>query len=183
MTIFGYTVASQRCASDDIDALRRSGCTRIVLDQTAGAAGRRELNRLLRRIGPGETLVVPALEVFPGSVSALLKIGAQLSERGAGLRSLAEPWADASAALATLLSGLADLDRRLLARRQDVARQHGVRVGRPPREIPDEVWAPLLQKLQSRELTLREAADIAKCDASTIHRRLTAHRSRLEITA
>jgi DNA invertase Pin-like site-specific DNA recombinase len=74
------------------DELVAAGCAAILEEHASGAdPARPVLNRLLRDIRRGETLVVVRLDRLARSVAHLLAVIGQLEARGAHFRSLRDP--------------------------------------------------------------------------------------------
>lgn len=75
--------------------LKQTGCKRIFQEKVSGAHRQRpELAKLLEHIRDGDTVVVWKLDRLARSTRDLLEISDTISQAGAGLRSLSEPWAD-----------------------------------------------------------------------------------------
>src|SRR5690349_14050260 len=119
--LIGYA----RVSPDDQDlaaqraALTEVGCRRIYEEKVSGAErDRPELARLLHHMRGGDVVVVARLDRLARSTRDLLEIAEQLEEAGAGLRSLAEPWADttspAGRMVLTVLAGIAEFERALI---------------------------------------------------------------------
>ena len=85
-------------------------------------------------------LVVTRLDRLARSTRDLLDVAERLRDASAGLRSLAEPWADttspAGRMVLTVFAGIAEFERALIIGRtgagREAARARGVRFGRPP---------------------------------------------------
>lgn len=129
-------------------ALGQYGCQRIFEEKVSGASrDRPELRRLLDHLRPGDVLTVTRLDRLARSTTDLLQIAERLREIGAGLRSLAEPWADttspAGRMVLTIFAGIADFERSLIGERTSsgraAAKAKGVRFG--PKFIlsPDQI--------------------------------------------
>ncbi len=102
----GQDFAQQRAT------LRESGCTRIFEEKISGAKrDRPELVRLLDHLRTGDVVTVTRLDRLARSTRDLLEIAERIKEVGAGLRSLAEPWADtttpAGRMVLTVFAGMA----------------------------------------------------------------------------
>ena len=71
---------------------------------------------MLRRLEPGDVLVVTRLDRLARSTRDLLNVLASITERGAGFRSLKDAWADTTTPhgrlMLTVLGGLAEFERR-----------------------------------------------------------------------
>src|SRR6478609_8823291 len=179
MTTYGYARVStngQDLAGQET-ALRAAGCAKIYREKVSGArTDRAELAKLIRRLEPGDVLVVTRLDRLARSTRDLLNIVATIAEREAGFRSLNDTWADTTTPhgrlMLTVLGGLAEFERELIRARtgdgRKRARARGVKFGRPPK----------LNAHQRKEAIARmrngeTQADIARTygvDATTIGR-------------
>ena len=92
--LIGYARVStdeQATEAQEIE-LRSAGCDLIVQEHGSGASrARPALAKLIREIGAGETLVVVRLDRLARSVSHLLEVIEDLTEKGAHFRSLRDP--------------------------------------------------------------------------------------------
>ena len=111
--LLGYA----RVSTDDQDlalqraALKEAGCNRIFEEKASGAKrARAELDRVLDQLRDGDVIVVSRLDRLARSTRDLLTLAEEIAERGAGLRSLAEPWADTKSILAGLAIFLATIN-------------------------------------------------------------------------
>jgi DNA invertase Pin-like site-specific DNA recombinase len=75
----------------------------------------------LAALGAGDVLLVTRLDRLARSTRDLLYVLATVSERGAGFRSLSDPWADTTTPhgrlMVTVLGGLAEFERSLILTR------------------------------------------------------------------
>jgi DNA invertase Pin-like site-specific DNA recombinase len=143
MTIYGYARVStkdQTLASQDAQ-LRAAGCAKVYAEKVSGAkTDRAELAKLIKRLAPGDVLMVTRLDRLARSTRDLLNILDAIAKAGAGFRSLADAWADTTTPhgrlILTVLGGLAEFERELIIARTDDGRKRaqarGVRFGRPP---------------------------------------------------
>jgi DNA invertase Pin-like site-specific DNA recombinase len=73
---------------------------------------------LLDHLRAGDVVTVTRLDRLARSTRDLLEIAERIKEAGAGLRSLAEPWADtttpAGRMVLTVFAGMADFERSLI---------------------------------------------------------------------
>lgn len=161
-------------------ALRAAGCGRIFEEKVSGAKrGRAELDGLLDQLREGDVVVVARLDRLARSTRDLLGLAEEIADRGAGLRSLAEPWADTTSAagkmILTVFAGIAEFERSLILQRTGAGRvaaqARGVRFGRPVK-ISDEQWAHYGPLLKSGSLSVRVAAKLIGCGRATVYRRL-----------
>ena len=88
---------------------------------------RPELARLLDHLRTGDVVTVTRLDRLARSTRDLLDIAEQIQAAGAGLRSLAEPWADttspAGRMVLTVFAGIAEFERSLIIDRTRSGRQ------------------------------------------------------------
>ena len=179
--LLGYA----RVSTDDQDLalqrglLREAGCRRLYEEKLSGARrDRPELARLLDQLREQDVLVVTRLDRLARSTRDLLDIAERLREGGAGLRSLAEPWADttspAGRMVLTVFAGIAEFERALILARTGAGRvaaqARGVRFGRPPALGPDH--AALGRKLVGEGVSVREVARLLKVHRATLYREL-----------
>ena len=78
-------------------ALKDAGCRYTIEEDAPIQDGRRpQLTRILDDLRSDDVIVVTRLDQLAGSGRDLLDLADRLNSAGAGLRSLAEPWADAA---------------------------------------------------------------------------------------
>jgi DNA invertase Pin-like site-specific DNA recombinase len=177
--LIGYA----RVSTDDQDlthqqaALQAAGCRRIYEEKISGAKrDRPQLARLIDQLRPDDVVTITRLDRLARSTRDLLDIAEQLQEAGAGLRSLAEPWADTTSSagrmILTVFAGIAEFERALINERTSTgriaAKARGVRFGRPPKLTADQI--ALAQRLISEGRSPREAAKLLNVHASTLYR-------------
>jgi DNA invertase Pin-like site-specific DNA recombinase len=178
-TTYGYARVStdgQTLASQEAE-LTAAGCAKVYSEKVSGArTDRIELAKVLKRIEAGDMLVVTRLDRLARSTRDLLNILHDLKERGAGFKSLADPWCDTSSMygelLVTVLAGFATFERQLIKARTDDGRKRakarGVRFGRP-RKLDGHQRQEALQRLANGD-TLVDVARTYGVDATTIGR-------------
>ncbi|WP_248767669.1 recombinase family protein [Pseudomonas sp. MWU12-2345] len=138
--LIGYARVSTRGQSleHQHSQLVEQGCARIFEEEVSGAKrDRPELTRMLDHLRHGDVVIVTRLDRRARSTSDLLAIAELLRASGAGLLSLAEPWADtttpAGRMILTVFAGIADFERSLIAERtsvgRDAAKSRGVKFG------------------------------------------------------
>jgi DNA invertase Pin-like site-specific DNA recombinase len=142
MTTYGYARVStngQDLASQEAE-LAAAGCAKVFKEKVSGAkTDRAELAKLIRRLEPGDVVIVTRLDRLARSTRDLLNVLATISERQAGFRSLKDTWADTTTPhgrlMLTVLGGLAEFERELIRARtgdgRARAKARGVRFGRP----------------------------------------------------
>lgn len=162
-------------------ALREAGCRRVFEEGVSGAGrDRPELARLLDQVREDDVVVVTRLDRLARSTRDLLEVAERLRGVGAGLRSLAEPWADttspAGRTVLTVFAGIAKFERALILSRSSAGRQaatqRGVRFGRRPKLGADQV--ALAQRLLNEGTSVRAAAGMLNVHVATLYRRLAA---------
>jgi DNA invertase Pin-like site-specific DNA recombinase len=161
VTIYGYARVStkdQTLASQDAQ-LREAGCAKVYSEKISGVrSDRPELAKVLKRLEPGDLLMVTRLDRLARSTRDLLNVLDEVAKAGAGFKSLADAWADTTTPhgklMLTVLGGLAEFERSLiLARTSDGrtrAKARGVRFGRPP-SLTAHQRAEALQRLAAGE--------------------------------
>ena len=124
MTVYGYARVSTR--DQDLIAqdaeLMAAGCAKVFKEKISGAkTDRPELAKVIRRLEPGDVLLVTRLDRLARSTRDLLNVLAAVGERGAGFKSLKDAWADTTTAhgrlMLTVLGGLAEFERELIMAR------------------------------------------------------------------
>ena len=140
----GYARVSTLGQSLDsqIEQLTHQGCERIFQEKISGAkADRPQLAKLLASLQAGDILVVTRLDRLARSTLDLLNIVKATAAKEAAFSSLAEPWVNTSTAVGklmlTVLSGVAEFERDLIALRtsdgRERAKKAGVRFGPKPK--------------------------------------------------
>ena len=127
--------------------LMAAGCSKVFKEKISGAkTDRPELAKVIRRLEPGDVLLVTRLDRLARSTRDLLNVLAAVGERGAGFKSLKDAWADTTTAhgrlMLTVLGGLAEFERELIMARTGEgrlrAKARGVRFGRPRTLTPHQ---------------------------------------------
>lgn len=168
MTVYGYarvSTDSQTLAAQDA-TLRAAGVAKTYSEKISGAVSDRpELAKLLKRLEPGDVLVVTRLDRLARSTRDLLNILDIVSKAGAGFRSLADAWADTTTPhgrlMLTVLGGLAEFERELIRAHTGEGRKRaqarGVKFGRPRKLTPHQ-RREAIERLKAGETQ----ADIAR---------------------
>jgi DNA invertase Pin-like site-specific DNA recombinase len=142
MANLGYARVStngQDLAAQEAE-LMAAGCAKVFKEKVSGAkTDRAELAKMIRRLEPGDVLVVTRLDRLARSTRDLLNILATVGERQAGFRSLKDTWADTTTPhgrlMLTVLGGLAEFEKELIRARtgdgRARAKTRGVKFGRP----------------------------------------------------
>lgn len=136
--LIGYARVStdeQATEAQEIE-LRSAGCDVIVQEHGSGASRvRPALAKLIREIGAGETLVVVRLDRLARSVSHLLEVIEDLTQKGAHFRSLRDP-IDTTTPQGMfslqVLGAVAQLERALISERTKAGIQAAKAKGKLP---------------------------------------------------
>jgi DNA invertase Pin-like site-specific DNA recombinase len=175
----GYARVSTReqNLSGQVAELTGAGCAKVYREKASGARGdRAELNKVLRRLEPGDVLMVTRLDRLARSTRDLLNVLAAVTERGAGFRSLKDTWADTTTPhgrlMLTVLGGLAEFERELIRARtgegRERAKKAGVRFGRPVK-LSAHQRREALQRMDAGESVV-ELARTFGVDRATLYR-------------
>ena len=157
VSTYGQTLDSQ------LEQLRKAGCSsrNIYREKVTGArADRRELNKMLRKLGPGDVVTVTRIDRLARSTFDLFSIVKRIVDAKAQFRSLAEPWADSTSSTGRLmlavLGGLADVERDLIRTRtaegRSRAKAQGRHMGRPPSLTPTQQKEAIRRRAQCATL-------------------------------
>ena len=128
--------------------LAAAGCTKLFSEKLTGAQrDRPELARMLDHLRAGDVVTVTRLDRLARSTRDLLDIAERIQGVGAGLRSLAEPWADtttpAGRMVLTVFAGIAEFERALIIDRtrsgRNAAKARGVKFGPRPTLTPAQI--------------------------------------------
>src|SRR3954451_16294021 len=165
--LIGYARVStyEQTLDAQLEQLRAAGCSsrNIYREKVTGAlADRRELNRMLGKLGPVVTLT--RIDRLARSTFDLFAIVKQIVDAKAQFRSPAEPWADTGTSTGRLmiavLGGLADVERDVIRTRtaegRSRAQKRGQRMGRKPKLT--EAQQAEARKRRAEGATLAELA-------------------------
>jgi DNA invertase Pin-like site-specific DNA recombinase len=179
--LFGYARVSTygQTLDSQLEQLRKAGCTsrNIYREKVTGArADRRELNRMLGKLAPGDVVTVTRIDRLARSTFDLFAIVKRIVDAKAQFRSLAEPWADSTSSTGRLmlavLGGLADVERDLIRTRtaegRSRAKAQGKHMGRPPSLTPAQQKEAIRRRAQGA--TLDELARSYNVSRATISR-------------
>lgn len=178
--VYGYARVSTYAQELDIqlDQLDAAGCQKVFCEKESGAIdNRRVLNQLLRKLQPGDVVIVSALDrLTREGPFKMLSVLSEITSRGAAYKSLAEPWADTTHELGEVLAALVgyiarktrgDILRRTSAGRER-AKLRGVRFGRKPKLSPEQKSLALERRRAGESLEL--VAKAFKVSVATISR-------------
>jgi DNA invertase Pin-like site-specific DNA recombinase len=177
--VYGYGRVSTEDQSLDVQkaALEAAGCNVVMLETASGASreGRPKLQLLLDVLGPDDVLIVTKLDRLARDTIDMLELAKEIGAKGAGMKSLAESWADTTSAagelILTIMAGVAQFERARIKERQkegiERARREGVYKGGVKRF--DDVT------IRRMVADGRKQAEIARelgCDPKTVQRAL-----------
>ena len=179
--LIGYARVSTygQALDSQLEQLRAAGCgsRKIYREKVTGArADRRELNRMLGKLAPGDVVTVTRIDRLARSTFDLFGIVKRIVDAKAQFRSLAEPWADTGTSTGRLmlavLGGLADVERDLIRTRTAEGRSRamlkGKHMGRPPSLTPEQRKEATRRRADGA--TLQELADSYDRSISTMRR-------------
>ena len=164
--IYGYARVSTDGQSVDaqVKQLRAAGAEKVFREKASGArTDRAQLRRAIGQLEQGDVLMVTRLDRLARSTRDLLNTLAQIADKGAGFRSLADAWADTTTShgrlMLTVLGGLAEFERDLIRARTTEGRARavarGVKMGRPPKLTTHQKKAAIKRRDHGEE-TLAE---------------------------
>ncbi len=124
-------------------------------------------------------VTVTRLDRLARSTRDLLEIAERIKEAGAGLRSLAEPWADTTTPtgrmVLTVFAGMADFERSLIVERTSAgriaAKARGVKFGPRPSLSPEQI-AHARQLIDTEDKGMSEVARLLGVHRATLYRAL-----------
>ena len=160
--------------------LHAAGCTRIFAEKITGTRRDRvELARMLDHLRAGDVVTVTRLDRLARSTRDLLDIAERIEAAGAGLRSLAEPWADtttpAGRMVLTVFAGIAEFERALIIDRtrngRVAAKARGVKFGPRPTLTLEQI-AHARDLIDQNRYTVKDAASLLGVHRSTLYRAL-----------
>lgn len=179
-SLIGYVRASthEQDLTSQKSKLRAAGCSRIFAEKITGTGrARPQLDRLLAHLRAGDVVTVTQLDRLARSILDLLAIMERVRNAGAGLRSLAEPWADTTTPtgniVMTVFAGIAEFERSLIVERTGTGRAaamaRGTRLGRKPKLEPAKL-KHIYQLVDEGKMSRQEIADLMDIDRSTLYR-------------
>lgn len=141
MPLIGYARVStdKQLMDSQVNELRAAGCSEVFQEQISGGSRvRPELDRAIKGLTPGDTLLVVRIDRLARSLTNLLTIIETIEKRGAFFRSLRDPIDTTNAhgkfAL-QVLGAAAEFERSLISERtkegMEAAKARGSRSGNP----------------------------------------------------
>jgi DNA invertase Pin-like site-specific DNA recombinase len=179
---YGYARVSSKAQDHaaQAEALKAAGCERICSEKVSGKSrnGRREFDKLIKALGPGDTVAVTKLDRLARSSRDLHNILHELDGLGCGFVSLREGWCDTTTSagrlMMTIMGGIAQFERELIRSRCEEgierAKAKGTRFGRPTRLDAGEK-RKIAERYANGE-TMEQLAEEYECGVATIWRTL-----------
>ena len=176
--LIGYARISTNDQNPDMqrDALKRAGCENVFMEQMSGGLdSRHELDRTMKTLSKGDTLVVWRLDRLGRSLKHLIELTTELEERGIGLRSLTEAidTTTASGKLTFHIFGaLAEFERNLIRERTQAglaaAKARGRKGGRPP-ALDDEQREEAIMLYSAKQHSVKEICQMMGISKPTLY--------------
>ncbi len=163
-----------------IEALKAAGCDPIYSEKASGKStnGRREFEKLMKDLLPGDTVVVTKLDRLARSSRDLHNILHELQGQSCGFVSLGESWCDTTTEVGrlmlTIMGGISEFERGLIRKRCEEgierAKRKGVTFGRK-RKLDKEMVRVAADRYAKGE-TMAELAEVYGVSEPTIWRAL-----------
>ena len=176
--ILGYARVSTDAQNLDrqLDALKRYGIDKLYCEKMSGTKkSRPELDRMMKEIEDGDTIVIESLSRLGRSVKNLAELMEVFNSRNIRLISLKETIDTTSPTgrlLFTILSSLAQFERDVLVERTreglNAARTRGRCGGR--QRTNEAVVKKAVALYQTKQYSLKEIHQLTGVSASTIYR-------------
>jgi DNA invertase Pin-like site-specific DNA recombinase len=164
-----------------VDALKAAGCEKIYSEKASGKStnGRKEFDKLMKDLLPGDTVVVTKLDRLARSSRDLHNILHELQGQSCGFVSLGESWCDTTTEVGrlmlTIMGGIGEFERGLIRKRCEEgierAKRKGVTFGRK-RKLDREMVRVAAERYAKGE-TMAELAEVYGVSEPTIWRALT----------
>lgn len=176
--ILGYARVSTDAQNLDrqLDALKKYGIDKLYCEKMSGTKkSRPELDRMMKEIEDGDTIVIESLSRLGRSVKNLAELMEVFNSRNIRLISLKETIDTTSPTgrlLFTILSSLAQFERDVLVERTKeglaAARARGRSGGRP--RTNEAAVKKAVALYQTKQYSLKEIHQLTGVSASTIYR-------------
>ena len=182
MAKVGYARVSSNAQDyqGQVEALKAAGCEKIYSEKASGKStnGRREFEKLMKALIPGDIVVVTKLDRLARSSRDLHNILHELAALGCGFTSLGETWCDTTTdvgrLMLTIMGGIGEFERGLIRKRCEEgierARRKGVTFGRK-RKLDEEMVRVAAGRYAKGE-TMAELAEVYGVSEPTIWRAL-----------
>lgn len=162
-----------------LDALKQSGCKKIITDEISGSvADRPGLKKLKEELREGDTLVVWRLDRLGRSLKHLIEWINELQALGIGFESLQESITTTTSTgqlLFHIFGALAEFERNLIRERTKAglaaARARG-RLGGRPKQLGSRKRELVLNLYRDREHTVKEICQMMGISKPTLYQYL-----------
>ena len=187
-TTYSYVRVSSLDQNPDrqLDAMTALGIPpeRIFIDRQSGKnTARPQLQTLLTKVTPGDTVVVESVSRFARNTRDLLELVEQLTSKGVEFVSQKEridTTTPTGKFMLTVFGAVAELERGYILQRQaegiTAAQRRGVHMGRPRKKLPDN-FGELVKAWERNEIPLSKV--LAQCGGiceATFYRKLSEYR-------
>jgi DNA invertase Pin-like site-specific DNA recombinase len=180
--LLGYARVSKADDQDNaaqVKALRLAGCKRVFEEKASGGRwDRPQLHNVLGQLREGDVLVVWKLDRLSRSLKDLLHIMEQVSDAGAGFRSITEAVDTTTSAgrmVMQMLGSFAEFERSMVRERTRAglaaARDRGARLGRPAK-LSAHQQQEVIKAVRDGSKTAADAARLFGLHRSNITRLL-----------
>lgn len=185
--VYGYARVSRQDSNLalQIDALRAYGAEDIFEEKISGAAiSREQLDRLLERLRPGDTLVVWRLDRLGRTMKQLLELIEKFEKQDINFVSLTESFDTTTAAgrlCFTIFCAVAQMERDLLRERTTAglaaARARGRKGGRPAK--PSATIETALRMYDTGDFMVEEIIRTTGIGRATLYKYLNMRKSKV----
>ena len=182
MANIGYARVSSTDQDFDcqVERLKAAGCEKVFAEKASGKStnGRHALDKAVKALRPGDTLVTVRLDRLARSIRDLLSLLDNIKAAGAHIKALDDPWLDTTTPhgelILTVMGGLAEFERKLIRQRCDEgikrAKARGTQFGRKP--VLDAGQCRKIAERYAAGETMAELARDYGCGEATIWRAL-----------
>jgi DNA invertase Pin-like site-specific DNA recombinase len=182
MARIGYARVSSKTQdyAAQVEALKAAGCEKIYSEKMSGKSttGRREFDKLMKALLPGDVVVVVKLDRLARSTRDLQNILHELDQMGCSFVSLGETWCDTTTSVGrlmlTIMGGIAEFERELIRSRCEDgierAKAKGTKFGRKAKLTPEQ--RRVAAKRYAKGETQAELAKVYKVSEATMYRAL-----------
>ena len=187
MRKIGYILVSSDSQNlkRQMQQLNEIGMDIIYQEKISGATmDRKELQRLLEELQPGDTIFVTDLTRITRSTKDLFSLIEQIRDKNAYLKSLKDTWLELSEEnpysqfLITIMAGVNQLERDLIKTRQregiEIAKKEGKFKGRVRKYHDNHAGMNYAVKLYHEgNMTVKEICQITNISRASLYRKLT----------
>lgn len=178
--LIGYARVSTQDQSMNLqkDALTKAGCKEVFEDIISGSKSEREgLEKILKYVRPGDTVVVWKLDRLGRSLKHLIELVQMFNDRGIGFKSLQENIDTTTASgklFLHIFGALAEFERELIKERTlaglKAAAERGRKGGRP--RVMDEKKIEQARSLHRSRIPISEICKTLGISKGTLYRNI-----------